>query len=239
MHLRCAGVAAVPWWLQRRRRLPVLLVLLLVVVPTCVVSFQPKPSSSSSHSRRHRRRGSLPAPQAAALSATATSLDDDAAVSKMQWALLLKHHAQPDKAVVDRHNKMTVWKGIWTTYDDMGNVIVDSVASVNYHYDDNENTVAVSHSIVTNSVQSDCATCHDDEVTQTFPVATYTSTNLASKRVTLGACGMVIGPSVLARTGAGTCTQSSSACACLEQGGRKWWCQGGSNRVPCVCALSQ
>jgi hypothetical protein len=209
LYLRCAGVAAVPWWLQRRRRLlPVLLVLLLVVVPTCVVSFQPKPSSS------HRcRRGSLPAPQATALSATATSLDDDAAVSNMQWALLLKHHAQPDKAVVDSHNKMTVWKGIWTTYDDMGNVILDSVASVNYHYDDNENTVAVSHSIVTNSVQSDCATCHDDQVTQTFPVATYTSTNLASKRVTLGACGMVIGPSVLARTGAGTCTQSCSACA--------------------------
>jgi hypothetical protein len=199
--------AATPsWLLQRLQRLQLKLVLLLVVCTACgVVSFQlpllnqPSPQPPQLYNRRFW--SSLARRQSAVATADATQLDEDA-ISSMQWALLLKHHAQPESS---NPNNMTVWKGLWTTYDDMGNVLLDSVASVNYHYVPEDNSVAVSHSIVTSSVQSDCETCHDDEQVQTFPVATYTPATLASKKVTLGACGMVIGPSVLARTGAGTC----------------------------------
>jgi azurin len=198
LYRRCAVVAA-PWLLLLQR---LLLLVLLLVTTACggVVSFQPLLNhqlTQRSWSFVARRR--LPA----AASTSTPTLDEDA-VANMQWTLLLKHHVQPEKAV---NNMTAIWKGLWTTYDDMGNVLLDSVASVNYHYVPEDNSVAVSHSIVTGSVQSDCETCHDDEQVQTFPVATYTPTSLASKKVTLGACGMVIGPSVLARTGAGTCVK--------------------------------
>jgi hypothetical protein len=232
------------------------LLLMLLLVTTTVVSFQPQhqhqhhqhqqPQPHQHHNPR-RRCWSLWPPSAATTTTKSTSSflgdSDSAVVSNMQWALLLKHHVQPDKAaavvVVDNvrntnnnNNRTTVWKGIWTTYDDMGNVLLDStVASVNYHYSMHEtDTVAVSHTIVTNSVQSDCETCHDQVDAKTLAVATYQPFNLASKKVTLGACGMVIGPTVLARIGAGTYSQCLCVyarvymCVCVWECRQKHWC---------------
>lgn len=112
--------------------------------------------------------------------------DDDSAI---QWQLFQKYH-----------NKGS-WKGVWTTYDYMGDVSLETVASVDYNPTDQGEGVDVSHTIVVGATQSDCATCFDSMETKTIPVARYTPDTLAARKTRLGACGMVVGPSLL-RNGA-------------------------------------
>ncbi|KAL7561844.1 hypothetical protein ACA910_009682 [Epithemia clementina (nom. ined.)] len=131
--------------------------------------------------------------------------DDD---REIQWELFRKHHAKGS------------WKGIWTTYDYMGDVMDETIASVdlipNHNGDgidddgDNNNVVTHLHQIVVGAKQSDCETCFDSMEIKTLPVATYTKESFAAARerasggrrpMRLGACGMVIGPTVL-RSGA-------------------------------------
>ena len=53
------------------------------------------------------------------------AIDEEAA----QWELFRKHHAKGS------------WKGIWTTYDYIGDVMDETVASVNYYIADDGDVV--------------------------------------------------------------------------------------------------
>lgn len=105
--------------------------------------------------------------------------------AQIQWDLFQKHH-------------IGNFKGIWTTYDYMGDVKLETMASVDSQFlDDNNTTIGVVHNIVQGSVQSDCDTCFDSANVKTIPVAQYTKDNLQQYKVRLGANGMVVGPSLL------------------------------------------
>jgi hypothetical protein len=123
--------------------------------------------------------------------------DDD-----VQWQLFKKHHVGS-------------WKGLWTTYDAMGDKLLETAAIV-----DNAELAAaegpdgealsplvqVTHRIVQESVSADCPTCFDSATTREIPVAKY-DTRLPEwpmkYRLKFGANGMVVGPKVL-KTGIST-----------------------------------
>lgn len=132
----------------------------------------------------------------------ATPTDDPA----VQWELMNKHHAKGS------------WKGIWTTYDYIGDVTDETVASVDLvpqrisgsssNNQDNDadadadevGFVDHTHTIVVGAKRSDCATCFDSMESRTLPVQRYTPENLP-KRSRLAGVSMVNGPYVL-RSGA-------------------------------------
>jgi hypothetical protein len=123
-------------------------------------------------------------------STSPSTADNDNAI---QWELFRKYH-------------IGNWKGVWTTYNYMGDVDIETIASVNVVEQTNEEAssqqepkIVITHDIVKGAKTSDCTTCFDDYEIQTIPVATYTPGNLGKAR--LGACGMVVGPTVL-RSGA-------------------------------------
>lgn len=111
-------------------------------------------------------------------------IDDDPAV---QWDLFKKHHAKGS------------WKGIWTSYDYIGDVIDETVASVNLNYDEANDAIQQTHTIAVGAKRSDCETCFDSMETKELPVAQYTPSQLLKTR--LGSVGMVNGPTLL-RSGA-------------------------------------
>jgi hypothetical protein len=167
---------------------------IVVVATTCytrtsVSAFAPRlPSTSSARVRAF----STWTAQLHALADT----DDTAAIpeqlddSAIQWELFKKHHAKGS------------WKGIWTTFDYIGDVIDETVASVDYlqHQSEDANDVIVqTHNIVVGAARSDCATCFDSMDTKEIPVATYSPDNMRKSR--MAACAMVNGPSLL-RSGA-------------------------------------
>jgi hypothetical protein len=134
-------------------------------------------------------------------------------VQNIQWELFRKHHARfrdaPDDGPVT-----TSWVGRWTTYDYVGDILLETMpAAVNYMYtsapSSNDAKVQVTHTISTGSVSSDCATCFDDpNMSRTIPITVYTPESIGSK-TRLGACSMVVGPSILQKSG--TSTSSSIA----------------------------
>lgn len=101
---------------------------------------------------------------------------------ELQWDLFLKHHARGK------------WRGKWTSYDFMGDVIDNTMASVNLIHDESTDTVTHTHDIVVGSTQSDCETCFDSDDVRTLPVATYSKGNLARYRC--ASLGMSCGPSL-------------------------------------------
>lgn len=105
----------------------------------------------------------------------------------LQWDLFTKHHARGE------------WRGTWTSYDYMGDVIDETIASVNLQADQEKNVVEHTHKIVVGSAKSDCATCFDSEEVRTLKVGTYSEGNLSKYRCASKA--MVCGPSLL-RSGA-------------------------------------
>jgi hypothetical protein len=113
--------------------------------------------------------------------------DDDAAI---QWDLFQRHHA------------LGSWKGIWTTYDYIGDVIDETVASVNLHPlkqegdDGTVNMIEHSHTIVVGARRSDCKTCFDSMEQTTLPVAQYKPDTIL-QRSRLAGMSMVNGPSLL------------------------------------------
>jgi hypothetical protein len=115
--------------------------------------------------------------------------DDDSAI---QWELFKKHHA------------LGSWRGIWTTYDYIGDIQDETIASVNlnYYLDETTNNQRVdhSHTIVVGAKRSDCATCYDTMETKTFPIATCTPDTIL-RNMRFGSCGVVTGPTVLKKTG--------------------------------------
>ena len=104
---------------------------------------------------------------------------------EIQWDLFQKYHAKGS------------WRGIWTTYDYIGDVMDETIASVNYKQID-EGLIQQTHSIVSGAKRSDCATCFDSMDVKEFPVRSY---NLADENVftktRLGANAMVHGPSLI------------------------------------------
>lgn len=109
----------------------------------------------------------------------------------VQWDLFTKHHAKGNGK----------WRGTWTSYDYMGDVIDTTTASVNLVLDEESSppTVTHTHEIVTGSVQADCETCFDSTEVKTIPVGTYAPGNMNKYRC--ASAGMVCGPSLL-RSGA-------------------------------------
>ena len=108
---------------------------------------------------------------------------------ELQWDLFRQHHAKGS------------WKGIWTTYDYIGDVMDETVASVNYRSPpDDQNIVQQTHTIVTGAKRSDCATCFDSMDVKEFPVKTYNKkdpTQTAFQKSRLAANAMVNGPTLL------------------------------------------
>lgn len=105
----------------------------------------------------------------------------------LQWDLFLKNHARGQ------------WRGSWTTYDFMGDIIDTTMAGVNLIQNEEEGTVTHTHDIVVGNAQSDCKTCFDSSEVKTLPVATYSKGNIAKYRC--ASIGMSCGPS-LTRSGA-------------------------------------
>jgi len=105
----------------------------------------------------------------------------------IQWELFNKHHAKGS------------WKGVWTSYDYIGDVIDETVASVDLNPIENDE-IEHTHTIVVGAKKSDCKTCFDSMETKTLPVQKYTPDNILSKS-RLAGVSMVNGPSIL-RSGA-------------------------------------
>jgi hypothetical protein len=112
--------------------------------------------------------------------------------SEIQWELFKKHHA------------LGSWKGIWTTVDYMGDVLDETVASVDLVLQqgivadgssNNDDCIQQTHTIAVGATRSDCQTCFDSENLKTIPVAIYTKNQLYKQR--FAACGMVNGPTLL------------------------------------------
>jgi hypothetical protein len=124
----------------------------------------------------------------------------------IQWQLFLKHHARYDKQV-EKSEFMTSWVGKWTTYDYVGDIVLETrPASVNYscrigQSSNNIGTVDVTHAISYESTTSECDTCFDDpNKVRTIPITTFTQENISNNNK-LGACAMVTGPSFIRSSG--------------------------------------
>lgn len=102
------------------------------------------------------------------------------AEENVQFELLQKHH-------------LGEWKGTWTSYNQMGDVEDETIASVELTKIDDE--IQQIHNIIVDSKQSDCTTCFDSAETKSFPVARYSPEQMG--RVRCAASGIVIGPSLL------------------------------------------
>jgi len=107
---------------------------------------------------------------------------------EIQWNLFRQHHAKGS------------WKGIWTTYDYIGDIMDETVASVNYKETDNE-AIQQTHSVVSGAKRSDCATCFDSMDVKEFPVAVYNKGQDDKTKVfpktRMAANAMVQGPTLL------------------------------------------
>lgn len=87
-----------------------------------------------------------------------------------------------------------------TTYDYIGDVMDETVASVDLNRKETENVVEHTHTIVVGAKKSDCETCFDSMESRTLPVQKYTPDNILQKS-RLAGVSMVNGPSIM-RSGA-------------------------------------
>ncbi|KAL3766106.1 hypothetical protein ACHAWO_006134 [Cyclotella atomus] len=138
------------------------------------VSFSQQPIAST---RLHSTNQSPDAPK---------TPEEDAA---LQWDLFTRYHAVNGE-----------WWGTWTSYDYMGDVTDTTVAGVSLQPNKDYSSVAHSQRILASSTQSDCNTCFSSSEVRTMPIATYDETNLG-KRHRCAAAGMVVGPSLLPKSG--------------------------------------
>ena len=116
---------------------------------------------------------------------------------EIQWDLFQKHHARGK------------WRGTWTSYNYMGDVIDDTIGSVNLRLDPNdsnhgtssqdedEQQVIHTHEVAMGITTSNCATCFDSTSLKTIPISTYTKSNLSSKKWRAASIGLACGPSLL------------------------------------------
>ena len=115
------------------------------------------------------------------ISGTAPTLSQEEE-ENLQWNLFLKNHAKGQ------------WRGSWTTYNFMGDIIDNTMGSVNLLHDPITNIVSHTHDVVVGSTQSDCDTCFDSEDVRTIPIANYVKGNMAKYRC--ASVGMSCGPSL-------------------------------------------
>lgn len=101
----------------------------------------------------------------------------------LQWDFFLKHQARGK------------WRGTWTSYDYMGDVVDEAIASVNLQHDSEKNIVTHTHEIVVESANSECETCFDSSNVRTFQLANYAQGDLARYRC--ASVAMACGPSLL------------------------------------------
>jgi len=101
----------------------------------------------------------------------------------LQWDLFCSNHARGS------------WRGTWTSYDFMGDVVDETFASVNLQLDPETNTVKHTHDVVVGSTTSECKTCFDSADVRTLTVGSYTKGQLFKYRS--ASIGMVCGPSLL------------------------------------------
>ena len=89
-----------------------------------------------------------------------------------------------------------------TTYDYIGDVVDETVASVDLNRKEagEQEVVEHSHTIVVGAKRSDCETCFDSMEQKTLPVQKYTPENILQKS-RLAGVAMVNGPSIM-RSGA-------------------------------------
>jgi len=97
------------------------------------------------------------------------------------------------------------WVGTWSTYDYMGNLKDSTVAGVSLkqqHLTNNDSaSVVQTHRMLTSSTSSDCETCFSSSQFTTLPtIATYMPITLGHRHQ-CAAVGMVVGPSVLPKSG--------------------------------------
>jgi len=111
--------------------------------------------------------------------------------SAIQWELFKKHHARGS------------YKGIWTTYDYIGDVLDETIGAVDLILEEGSDVVQHSHQVVVGAKRSDCATCFDSMEVKTLPIATLQGPDdlLLRAKTRCAASGMVAGPRVL-RSGA-------------------------------------
>lgn len=109
-----------------------------------------------------------------------TAVQDDLSI---QWDLFKKHHARGS------------WKGVWTSYDYIGDVIDETVASVDLDFNEEENVIHQTHQIVVGAKRSDCAKCFDSFDVKSLPIAKYSPEQLHKSR--FASVSMVNGPSLL------------------------------------------
>jgi hypothetical protein len=131
------------------------------------------------------KHGNLPVTNTQIYSETPARLtaEEEAAI---QWDTFVKYQARGK------------WRGTWTTYDYMGDVLDTTTASVNLILDPEKNQVVHTHDMVVGSASSDCKTCFDSDSIKKIPVGTYSPGNLNKYRC--GSVGMVCGPT-LTRSG--------------------------------------
>jgi len=130
-------------------------------------------------------------PTLSSLRSSSSPFQEPADDPSVQWDLFNTHHAKGS------------WKGVWTTYDYIGDVMDETVASVDLNLKQNEDgqdIVEHTHTIVVGAKRSDCATCFDSMERRTLPVQKYTADNILQKS-RLAGVSMVNGPSIL-RSGA-------------------------------------
>lgn len=106
---------------------------------------------------------------------------------QIQWDLFLKHQARGK------------WRGTWTSYDYMGDVLDETIGSVNLLLDPELQTVQHTHEIVQGKISSDCKTCFDSENVKTIHVANYSRGNIGTYRC--ASLAMCAGPSLMMRSG--------------------------------------
>mmetsp|Transcript_18169 Transcript_18169/g.25201 ORF Transcript_18169/g.25201 Transcript_18169/m.25201 type:complete len:390 (-) Transcript_18169:1930-3099(-) len=106
-----------------------------------------------------------------------------------EWNLFKLHHAPGS------------WKGVWTSYNIDGDVIDETIASIDYALDASDDSIQQTHLITVGASRADCQTWMRTKTsfeTKSFPVATYTEQNL--RKLRLVSVSMVNGPTFL-RTG--------------------------------------
>jgi hypothetical protein len=146
------------------------LLLLLAASASCFTLPSPRPAL-------HQQRSVL---------ASTPVADDETDEATLQWDLLQKYHAKGS------------WRGVWSSYDYMGDMMDEMIASVDLDAPSDQ-VVQHTHTFVVGAKRSDCATCFDAMETKVLPVATYTPASFSpgSRPMRLASRSWVNGPTVL------------------------------------------
>jgi hypothetical protein len=153
------------------------LLLLLASSASCFTLPSPRPAGVVAPRQHQHQRSVL---------ASTPVADDETDEATLQWDLLQKYHAKGS------------WRGVWSSYDYMGDMMDEMIASVDLDAPSDQ-VVQHTHTFVVGARRSDCATCFDAMETKVLPVATYTPASFSpgSRPMRLASRSWVNGPTVL------------------------------------------